>query len=116
MARRKGKIGAWLATDDYTGFTVYASELKRDYWGSLAKNPLLRNLQEISTPLLDPAPVDIFRGPTYETYATECVGGVAPLFIGTTNIPTGRNNAAFQAMNLHPGVGAQEVGCSLIVY
>lgn len=116
MARRRGKIGEWLSTDDWTGFTTYSSQLHKDYWGSLTKKPLKRNLQEIATPLSDPRPVDFFRGPNYETYPTECIGGAAPLFVGNTNVPTNQNNAAFQAMNLHPGVGSQEVGCTLLVY
>lgn len=116
MARRHGRKGDYLATDDYTGFTVYGSQLKRDYWGALAVKPLLRNLQEISSPLNDPEPVIDYRGPNYEQIPTICIGSVAPLFVGNTNIPTAGNNAAFQALNLHPGVGAQEIGCSLIVY
>ncbi len=116
MARRQGRKGDYLATDDYTGVTHFASELQRDYWGSYAKSPLQRNLQEISSPLNDPQPVPMFRGSTYETYGTECVGAVAPFYIGTTNIPTNPNNAAFQALTLKPGIGQMEVGCSFIIY
>lgn len=115
MARRSGRKGDYLATDDYTGFTVFASKLQRDFWGSMAVNPLQRNLQEISSPLNDPQPVPMFRGPTYETYPTICLGAVAPLYVGTTNVLTNQNNAAFQALNLHPGLGSMEVGCSFFV-
>lgn len=115
MARRNGRRGDYLATDDYLGTTCYASQLQRDFWGSYSRKPLQRNLQEISSPLNDPQPVSMFRGPAYETYTTECVGAVAPAYVGVTTIPTNRNNAAFQALNLHPGLGAMEVSCSLFV-
>lgn len=116
MARRAGRKGDWLATDDYTGFTVYASQLQQDFWGSLAVKPLQRNLQEISSPLNDPQPVLLFRGPNYEQIQGVCIGAVAPLTVGVTNIPTNQNNAAFQALNLKPGLGSMEVGCSFQIY
>ncbi len=116
MARRNGRRGDYLATDEYTGMTCFASELQRDFWGSMARNPLQRNLQEISSPLNDPQPVPMFRGPTYETYSTICLGSVAPINVGVTNIATNQNNAAFQALNLHPCIGSMEIGCSFRVY
>lgn len=115
MARRNGRKGDWLATDDYTGFTHYASELSRDYWGSYAKKPLLRNLQEIASPLNDPLPVPFYNGPTYET-TPACVGSTAPLFVGNTNVRTSVDNAAGQAFNLFPAIPDMEVGCTFLVY
>lgn len=114
MARRNGRQGAWLATDDYTGFTKYASQLKRDFWGAYAEKPLLRNLQEIATPLRDPEPVSLYRGPDYESTPV-CVSETSPLFIGNTTIPTNQNNAAAQALNLSPSIGQMIVGCTFIV-
>lgn len=115
MARRNGRPGAHLATDDYTGFTVYADRLQRDYWGSLTVNPLERNLQEIASPLNDPHPVDIYRGPNYESSFPN-VGYNAPEFVGNTNVPTNPNNAAIQALDLFPGIGDMEIGLNFIVY
>lgn len=115
MARRNGRKGDHLATDDYTGMTQYASKLKRDFWGSYAVHPLKRNLQEIATPLNDPRPVSLYRGPNYETVAN-CLAETAPLFVGLTNVPTNQNNAAIQALDLLPGIGEMEVGCTFIVY
>lgn len=115
MARRNGRPGAHLAVDDYTGFVCYASELQRDFWGSLAKKPLLRNLQEIASPLNDPQPVDVYRGPNYED-SSECPGSTAPFYVGKTTIPTNPNNAAVQGLNLFPGIGTMEVGCTFEVY
>lgn len=115
MARRAGRKGDWLATDDYTGFTRFASELQYDYWGALTKKPLLRNLQEISSPLNDPEPVAYFRGPNYER-TRNCIGEVAPLYVGLTTIPTSQNNAAFSALDLKPSLGQMAVGCNFVVY
>jgi hypothetical protein len=111
----KGSKGVWLATDDYTGFTVFANKLRRDFWGALAVKPLKRNLQEIASPLSDPLPVSLFRGSNYENTPT-CVGDTAPLYVGNTAIPTNPNNAAFQALGLDPGIGSAEVGCTLQVH
>lgn len=115
MARRGGKPGSHLATDDYTGFTVYAEKLKRDFWGSLVIKPLLRNLQEIASPLNDPQPVDIYRGPNYEN-TSGCPGSTAPFFVGNTTVPTNPNNAGIQGLNLFPGIGTMEIGCTFEVY
>ena len=115
MARRKERLGDHLATDDYTGQTCYASQLQRDFWGSLAKHPLKRNLQEISSPLNDPAPVSVYRGPNYED-TSNCPGETAPLFIGNTNVPTRNISAAYQALNLDPGIGDAAIGCSFVVH
>lgn len=113
MARRGGRKGNWLATDDLTGITCYASELKLDFWGNYTKKPLLRNLQEIATPLGDPYPVAFYTGPTYEK-VDPCDLEVAPPTIGLTNIPT-PNYPAIQIMGWNPGIGTMSVGCTLIV-
>lgn len=115
MARRRGRKGDWLATDDYTGFTRYASELKVDFWGSRTVKPLLRNLQEIASPLNDPEPVSFYRGPSYEQF-NPCVSETAPLYIGNTNIPTNPDNMAFQVLDLNPAIPDMEVGCTFIVH
>lgn len=114
MARRGGRPGAWLATDDYTGFTLYASELKKDYWGSYAKTPLLRNLQEIASPLSDPYPVAYYRPANYESF-NPCVAEVAPTYVGNTTVRTSQQNAAFQALNLNPAIPDMTVGCTFVI-
>lgn len=114
MARRRGKPGEYLMTDDYTGVTRYSSELKRDYWGSYAKHPLIRNLQEIAKPFNDPQPVPMFRGPDYE-YTPPCVGEVSPIYIGLTTVPTRNNNAASYALDLSPSIPNMAVGCTFEV-
>lgn len=114
MARRAGRKGDYLATDDYTGFTEYASKLRRDYWGNYGVKPLLRNLQEIASPLDDPAPVPFYRGPDYEL-SVPCDYEVAPPTVGLTNVPTNPNNAAFQALGLSPAIPDMSIGCTFLV-
>lgn len=115
MARRNGRPGNWLAADDYTGFTKYASELKQDFWGAYAHSPLKRNLQEIATPLNDPYPVEFYRAQEYE-YMNPCEAELAPVYVGLTNVRTNLNNAGAQALHYYPyGVGEATIGCTFRV-
>lgn len=97
MARRNGRPGDWLGTDEYYGTTCYQSELKQDFWGVWAKKPLKRNLQEIAVGLADPYPVFPIQAPSYEVTANVSALVVAPTKVGVTNVNTNRNNAAIQA-------------------
>jgi len=101
---------------DYTGITRFASDLKRDYWGQYGEPRVLleRNLQEIATPLDDPQPVPIYRGPQYEAF-NPCDAEVAPLYVGLTNVPTNPNNMAFQVLDLNPAIPDMEIGCTFRV-
>ena len=117
MARRRGKLGQYLAVDDYTGKTTYASRLRRDHDGFYAEKPLGRNLQEIAMPLNDPRPVpQIGRGADYESYDV-CDLQTAPLFVGLTSVRTSTLGAAMQALDyeIDPGIGRAEIGCTFIV-
>lgn len=116
MARRNGRKGDWLVTDDYYGITCYASELRRDYWGAYAKKPLKRNLQEIASPLNDPAPVPFYRAPSYERYSI-CDIETAPATVGNTSVPTNTDNPAMQSagLALSPGIGDATIGCTFMV-
>ncbi len=115
MARRGGRPGDWLATDSWTGFTEYGSALKRDWWGNYSKRPLIRNLQEIATPLDDPGPVPFYLAQDYEA-SPPCAAEVAPEFVGNTNVPTNPNNAAFQALDLDTALGEMVIGCTFRVF
>lgn len=112
--KRGGRKGDYLATDDYTGFTTFRSRLSFDYWGSLTRKPLKRNLQEIASPLSDPEPVIDYRGPDYEP-SIPCDYEVAPQFVGNTTVRTNMNNAAAQALNLDPAIPDMSVGCTFEV-
>ncbi len=103
MARRGGRLGEWLATDDTFGITEYASRLRRDYWGNYTKKPLLRNPQEYIQPIADPVPVGFYRAPDYEaTTAQQFVS--MPSRVGLTNVQTSYLSAAAQALFLD-GIG-----------
>lgn len=115
MTRRRGKKGDYLMSDDYDGVVRYASQMKIDYWGNMTKSPLNRNLQEISQPLLDPLPVSIFRGPTYEV-TVPCDFELQPLFIGLTNKRTPPAYPATSVLGFDPGIGDAEIGCTFEVH
>lgn len=100
--------------DDYTGFVHYNTELKKDYWGAYAKDPLIRNLQEIAYPLNDPRPVPAYRGPDYEI-TPPCIAEIAPSYVGLTSVPTNPNNMAYQVLDLNPAIPDMEIGCTFIV-
>jgi hypothetical protein len=119
MARRAGRRGDHLLTDDYSGMTIFASQAQRDYWGALTKHPLKRNLQEISSPLNDPQPVSDFRGPNYEAWPYAAFGFIVPIDVGLTSVLTNRNNAAIQALAENPttarGIGGMQIGSTFQV-
>lgn len=113
MARRGGRRGDYLASDDYTGITCYASQLQKDYWGNRTVKPLKRNLQEIASPFNDPLPVPFFRGPQYES-TTACEFETQPLFIGTTTKPFPQTQVT-ELFGLDVGIGDASVGCTFVV-
>lgn len=97
MARRQGRPGDWLGTDDYLGVTRYQSQLRRDFWGQHAQKPLKRNLQEIATSLADPYPVFPVQAPGYEIVASVTALVSAPTNVGVTTVKTNRMAPAIQA-------------------
>lgn len=113
MARRGGRKGQWLATDDYTGKTVYANKLRLDYWGNYAVNPLKRNLQEIASPYNDPQPVPFYRGPTYET-VPDFSFETAPIYVGNTTVPT-PHSLASDVLGYDVGIGEAAVEKTFVV-
>lgn len=119
MARRQGRLGDYLATDDYSGATVLASRLKRDFWGNYAVRPLERNVQEIAQPLNDPEQLPFYRGPDYEAWPYSSYGFIVPLTVGNTSILTNRNNMAIQVLGDNPttatGIGAMQIGVNFSV-
>jgi hypothetical protein len=113
MARRRGKPGDYLITDDYYGRTVYQSQTTVDYWNNIVVKPLKRNLQEISQPLNDPYPVTIYRGPEYEQ-TSACEFELQPEFIGNTNVPF-PNTELTNLLDLNPSIPNMSIGCTFIV-
>lgn len=115
MARRNGRLGSYLFTDDYSGFTTYADKVSCDYWGSYSKKVLNRNLQEVTSPLGDPYPVPNYRGPQYEA-TTACQFETTPIFIGKTTRHFPQSSAYAQFQNLNPSIPNMSVGCTLVVH
>lgn len=118
MARRNGRPGDYLFSDDYSGNTVFASKVRSDFWQDYTAGKVLkRNLQEIATPLNDPYPVPIFNGSQFEQ-TTACQFEIIPLFIGNTNIPFPTGSAYVQAFftDLDPAIPDMSVGCTLVVH
>lgn len=117
MARRNGKRGDYLYTDDYTDTADYASRMRTDFWNDRTSGKiLLRNLQEIATPLNDPYPVPIYSGPSYEQ-TNGCIAESIPIYIGNTTRPFPTNSAVVQAFpSLNPSIGNMSVGCTFIVF
>lgn len=115
MARRNQRPGTYLITSDYSGCTTYGDRVVIDYWGNVGESReiLQRNLQEIASPLKDPYPVSLYRGPQYEN-VTQCNFEIQPSKIGKTNIPF-PNTAYTQLFNLNPGIGTATVGCTFVV-
>ena len=111
MARRHGRKGQWLVSDDYTGQTHYSSEMQTDYWGNIVKRPLKRNLQEIASPLTDPEPIPFYRGPTYETVDVGTFK-LSPLYVGNTLIKT---KSSYAGDVLGYDVGAVPFDCNTVV-
>lgn len=113
MARRSGKKGQWLVTDDYTGITRYSSEMQQDYWGNYTRKPLKRNLQEIASPLSDPEPVPFYRPPTYE-HTTAAQFSVCPATVGLTSKPTPPSLAG-DVFGWNAGIGDAVIGSTFLV-
>lgn len=113
MARRNQRRGDHLVTDDTLGVTVWASKVQKDYWGNYTTVPLERNLQEVASPLSDPYPVDIYRGPSYEQ-TTACDFELQPTYIGKTTraFPNTKYTNLF---SLNPAIPDMSVGCTFVV-
>lgn len=114
MARRNGRPGAHLITDDNSGFTTYGDKVTTDYWGNITSYPLERNLQEISSPLGDPYPVTMYRGPQYQS-VNPCQFEAAPSTVGLTHKVFPRNSAYVQGFLPVPAVGTGIIGCTFKV-
>jgi len=82
--KRRGRLGEYLAADDYTGAVKYASKLKKDYWGNLVENPLERNKQELVKAMNDPQPLPWVREADYEVVTSAMLQ--VPTTIGNSTV------------------------------
>lgn len=115
MARRNQRKNDYLVTSDYSNTTIYASEAVIDFWGDVGKasEVLKRNLQEIATPLNDPYPVKLYRGPSYEK-TNACDFETQPLYVGKTTKPF-PNNQVTSLFGLNLAIPDMAVGCTFVV-
>lgn len=117
MARRGWKRGDWLVRDEESGFTEYASKVRRDYYGVLTKNPDPRHPQDFIKAKADPFIGDPQNPPIYiyDTSAYD-LGD----FVGVTTVPAPVgpathlfNPAAANPSN--PGIGRMVIGSNFVV-
>lgn len=117
MKRRGWKRGDWLVRDEESGFTEYASKVRRDYYGVLTRHPDYAHPQDFIRAKDDPFIGDPQNPPIY-------VYDVSALnlgnFVGVTTVPAPVgpathlfNPAAIQASD--PGIGDMTIGDSFVV-
>lgn len=115
--RRGWKRGDWLVRDEESGFTVYASKVKRDYYGKLTTNPDNAHPQDFIRAKGDPyiwspqAPPEL----VYDTSAYN-LGD----FVGLTTVsaPIGPATHLFNPNAVNgddPGIGSMTIGTNFIV-
>lgn len=113
MRRRRGwKKGDWLVKDEESGFTVYASQVKRDYYGVLKLKTQADNAhpQMFIQAKDDPYPVSPISEPLRDYDSTESVVG---FYVDSTLIPTP------DGPGLHlfrPGIGKAKLEYDFFVY
>jgi hypothetical protein len=112
------KRGDWLVRDEESGFTEYASEVKRDYYGVLTKNPDWAHPQDFIRAKNDPYINDPQNPPTYifDTSAYN-LGD----FIGVTSVPAPIGPATHlfnpgAIQGAEPGIGDMTIGSTFTVY
>lgn len=119
MRRRGWKRGDWLVKDEESGFTVYASQCTRDYYGvyKLKSQADQRHPQEYILAKRDPYPVSP-TSPPLRTYDTSAY--VQGTYVGSTTVlaPFGAathlyNQAAVAGTNY--GIGLMTIGTDFVV-
>ena len=118
MGRRSGwKRGEHLVRDEESGFTEYASKVRRDYYGVLTKHPDPMHPQDFIRARNDPFISDPQNPPTY-IYDTSAYN--LGDFVGVTVVPAPVgpathlfNPAAIQVSD--PGIGEMVIGDSFVI-
>ncbi len=119
MRRRGWKRGDWLVRDEESGFTEYASDLRRDYYGVLKR----RNQADYAHPqdfikaLNDPFIGDPQNPPQY-TYDTSALN--LGMFVGLTHVPApvGPATHLFNpsvSQGSDPGIGEMTIGTDFVI-
>lgn len=91
--RHRIRKGDYLAVDDLTGITHYASQMGRDYNGNLTLRATMDPIQPqlFIRALNDPQPVEIFNPAPPEVQASL----FQPAFVGDTPVPVPPAPASF---------------------
>ena len=115
--RRGWKRGDWLVRDEQSGFTEYASKVRRDYYGVLTKDPDSSHPQDFIKAKGDPYINDPQNPPQY-IYNTSAYN--QGTFVGVTTVPAPVgpathlfNPSVVQISN--PGIGQMVIGTTFKV-
>lgn len=106
MIRNTHKVGDYLAVDDESGFTAYASEMARDWDGQWRHKSNLdgRHPQLDVRPKMDPRPLKDVRPKQYQSvclYTTRFISGTTVL----TPSRSGTNFATIGTMTIEGACG-----------
>lgn len=109
--------GDWLVRDEESGFTEYASEVTRDYYGVLTKNPDRAHPQDFIRAKEDPYISEPLNNPDY-VYDTSALN--LGTFVGLTSVPApvGPATHIFNpsiAQGSDPGIGMMTIGQNFTV-
>lgn len=115
--RRGWKRGDWLVRDDESGFTEYASKVRRDYYGVLTKTPDKAHPQDFIRAKNDPF---IYSPQNPPTYAFDTSAYNLGDFVGLTSVsaPVGPATHLFNPNAVNgddPGIGSMTISINFVV-
>jgi hypothetical protein len=116
--RRGWKRGDWLVRDEESGFTEYASEVRRDYYGVLTKNPDYAHPQDFIRAKGDPYIYDPQNPPTY-FYNTSAYNLGDFVGVTTVSAPIGPATHLFNPNAVNgedAGIGSAVIGLTFRVH
>lgn len=115
MARRRGwKRGDWLVRDEESGFTEYASKVRRDYYGKLTRDPDPRHPQDFIKAKADPF-INEPQAPPEYSYNTSAYN-LGDYVGGTTVVsPYGPADHLFRVQTFSQGGGGSPAGIGEMV-
>lgn len=115
--RRGWKRGDWLVRDEESGFTEYASKVRRDYYGVLTRNPDKAHPQDFIRAKGDPYIRDP-QAPPYLVYNTSAYDLGDFVGVTTVSAPIGPATHLFNPNAVNgddPGIGSMQIGLNFRV-
>lgn len=111
--RNRHRVGAYLMTDDQSGQTFYADDMRKQWDGLWVHKDHYepRNPQEFVKAKGDPYALKEVRPATYDQNIIN--GGAIPLFVGSTTVPTSMTGPAAHLYDL--AIPDMVVGTSFVV-